>query len=628
MTYLVEGCSPVLTYKNVTVNVGDSAVDGEQQTKTTLQIKGFMSVSSIDRHQESVDPSAFDLNQFRKNMQLWIDHKKWLRSDGNDVPIGVVDTIDPVVVERGEGGDLNVVSLDTDEVLGVVNSEEFLVNSGDRGIWISASVQEEDVIDMIEDGRYKSFSWQGIAEQNPRTGEITKVDLMEVSVVSIPANPKASFVIAKSLSPLGSGEAFDVSQFTIANDGTISELSILNDTEKGAIGVHNTGTSTKAWNADEHKKRLKEDQVATYYKHMYTWFDSDKDTKVKGTYKFPHHEVSKSGTIGDANLAACNATIANLNGARTPADIPAEDREGVYRHVASHLKSAGKDPVKLKSVDDIVDTEWSDTKFVICGISSDGEVTKYKSDTLKGARTSAIELLELESVRKTVILSNTGTSVDGNTVFESVDMFTTMLCADESSSDFVKLSAAEACALGFGVEDTPGEVEENLKGGDIEMTVEEMKAAFTEVLAPIIDRIDTLEKGIEDDTEDIDPDEDDEKDEPEKTEDGLDKPEDNEDDDKSDEPVDTDEDTSDGEDLTKAVEEALTKGMKQVIKPITDRLDRMERKPAKKAALGDDEVIVKKSAVVPLTPEEKREQNKRAASRAMIPPDVRERRVS
>jgi hypothetical protein len=37
-----------------------------------------------------------------------------------------------------------------------------------------------------------------------------------------------------------------------------------------------------------------------------------------------------------------------LNGARGGTDIPSQHREGVYNHLAKHLRDAGEDPAELK----------------------------------------------------------------------------------------------------------------------------------------------------------------------------------------------------------------------------------------------------------------------------------------
>ncbi|HEY5989262.1 MAG TPA: HK97 family phage prohead protease, partial [Streptosporangiaceae bacterium] len=55
------------------------------------------------------------------------------------------------------------------------------------------------------------------------------------------------------------------------------------------------------------------------------------------------------GTVGAANTHACSNRIGVLNGGRGGTDIPSGDRQGVYNHLAKHLKDAGMQPPPLRS---------------------------------------------------------------------------------------------------------------------------------------------------------------------------------------------------------------------------------------------------------------------------------------
>jgi len=116
-----------------------------------------------------------------------------------------------------------------------------------------------------------------------------------------------------------------------------------------AIKIKHTKTSDGPWSAEENVKRLKEGEAESYYRQMYAWQDPKGDPTVKGSYKFPNHEVDASGDIGAANVKACQSIIAILNGGMGGADIPDTDRQGVYNHAAGHLKDAGEEPAELKS---------------------------------------------------------------------------------------------------------------------------------------------------------------------------------------------------------------------------------------------------------------------------------------
>jgi HK97 family phage prohead protease len=125
---------------------------------------------------------------------------------------------------------------------------------------------------------------------------------------------------------------------------------IMDNEKRGALPRHKTDTSTSPWDGPANEARLKLDQDEDYYKRAYAWRDPDKDPKNKTSYKFIHHEVSEDGNPGAANIKGCQSGIGILNGARGGADIPAGDKQGVWNHLAGHLRDADVEPAPLRSV--------------------------------------------------------------------------------------------------------------------------------------------------------------------------------------------------------------------------------------------------------------------------------------
>lgn len=117
----------------------------------------------------------------------------------------------------------------------------------------------------------------------------------------------------------------------------------------GAIGVHHTGTDDSSWDGPGNKARLRNDEEAGYYRKAYAWVDPEGDKETKAAYKFIHHFVDAEGSIGAASTRGAIAAIAVLNGGRGGADIPDSDRQGVYNHVAAHLRDADIDPPDLRA---------------------------------------------------------------------------------------------------------------------------------------------------------------------------------------------------------------------------------------------------------------------------------------
>lgn len=123
---------------------------------------------------------------------------------------------------------------------------------------------------------------------------------------------------------------------------------------RGAIPPHSTATVETAWGGGEEEKNLNNSDGEKEYRQMYAWVDPDADPDTKSAYKFPHHMVDSAGTVGAANTAACSSVIASLNGGRGGSTIPDSDRQGVWDHVAGHLKDDGQEPPALRALDEPV----------------------------------------------------------------------------------------------------------------------------------------------------------------------------------------------------------------------------------------------------------------------------------
>jgi HK97 family phage prohead protease len=117
------------------------------------------------------------------------------------------------------------------------------------------------------------------------------------------------------------------------------------------IAIHHTSVTKidQPWDGSKNKAALKLGADEAYYRKAFAWQDPDKDSTLKGSWRFIHHEVDTNGTIGAANVRGCQFGISVLNGAMSGTDIPDADRQGVYDHLAAHLKDAKVEPTELKS---------------------------------------------------------------------------------------------------------------------------------------------------------------------------------------------------------------------------------------------------------------------------------------
>ncbi len=112
---------------------------------------------------------------------------------------------------------------------------------------------------------------------------------------------------------------------------------------KVAIPPHSSETTDAEWDAAAVVAALPSEEAAL--RAVHAWVDAEGDPDAKQSYKFPHH-MSAGGL---ANMRACIAGIAALNGGRGGADIPAQDRAGVWRHLARHMRDGDMEPPELRA---------------------------------------------------------------------------------------------------------------------------------------------------------------------------------------------------------------------------------------------------------------------------------------
>lgn len=156
------------------VKVATCSVDWDLKTITKdasgqLTIEGWANTSDKDRVGDVVLPSAFadTMKEFMENPVLLYQHD-WDKIIGNIVEFKIVD----------------------DE------------NSEKCGLWIKAQISNakdvEDVKTKIREGSLKTFSigyneLDADFDKGTDTNVVTKLELLEISVVTIPCNPFAKF---------------------------------------------------------------------------------------------------------------------------------------------------------------------------------------------------------------------------------------------------------------------------------------------------------------------------------------------------------------------------------------------------------------------------------------------------
>lgn len=97
----------------------------------------------------------------------------------------------------------------------------------------------------------------------------------------------------------------------------------------------------EAWDGP---KYVAEADVEELY-DMSTYYDGDGENK--GDYKLPHHKPD-----GTVVLRGVQAAMAALMGARGGVDVPADERKGIYDHLAEHYRAFDKEPPEFDGYED------------------------------------------------------------------------------------------------------------------------------------------------------------------------------------------------------------------------------------------------------------------------------------
>jgi hypothetical protein len=110
-------------------------------------------------------------------------------------------------------------------------------------------------------------------------------------------------------------------------------------TKGGVVAPHHTDVNEREWDGDAAERALDGDDVGAF-REAFAYVDPDNPERKTGA-KFPHHEVSRGGKVGAANVKALISGVGILNGGRGGADISQREREAIYDHLATHFEGCG-----------------------------------------------------------------------------------------------------------------------------------------------------------------------------------------------------------------------------------------------------------------------------------------------
>lgn len=164
--------------------VKEIAQEGEGQ----VRIRGYASTPDLDRYRDIVEPEAFEkaLKTFKSNPAM-------LRSHDSDRPVGEWDVFK--VTPKG---------LWVEGVVKEKQTADDVLNGLFKTLSIGYIPHVTELMVEKEDGSLRPFNWEEDSVWNsPIVRVIKELDLVEISIVSTPANPGALFTLAKSLEMFG-----------------------------------------------------------------------------------------------------------------------------------------------------------------------------------------------------------------------------------------------------------------------------------------------------------------------------------------------------------------------------------------------------------------------------------------
>lgn len=333
-------------------------------------IKGYFSTKDLDRYKDVVEPSAFKdtVDTFMKNPILFFNHY-WGEGIGKILSIAIDKTGAFVEAEIAQGTQL------ADTVWTLI--QQGVYNAFSFGFRITSV---ENISDEAADA-------QGIKERR----RIKGLDLLEVSVVTVPANAHAVFSMVKGIEwgtdmyPLTPVE--DLIADSLA--GIKTDLAGLMQNVKAVSEAHqeadNSDTSDEQITEDEKGATAFSDlpladggmawvgaraktQLAKWassdgsgdkskidwekFSKGFFWFDSKNSDKLTA-YKLPFCYVLNGALT--AVPRGIFAAAASVRGARGGASLPPEDMPKVQGHIEKYYKKMGKDsPFKSRPFDEDV----------------------------------------------------------------------------------------------------------------------------------------------------------------------------------------------------------------------------------------------------------------------------------
>ncbi len=208
----------------------------------------------------------------------------------------------------------------------------------DGKLWVrlmlnKAHPQFETIYNSLKDGFLDAFSI-GFRVLERRGNKITRLKILEVSIVGVPANPEAVVenVYEKGAKLIEEMETKGVVPGHPFKYGKDEQSAWKKPTLRDF--------TNKSWDelSDEEKRR-----IAGHF----AWSPKMPPERFSDL-KLPHHDPKTHNVVWRGVVAA----MAALFGARGGVDIPSEDRKKVYNHLAKHYREFDREPPEFKTLEE------------------------------------------------------------------------------------------------------------------------------------------------------------------------------------------------------------------------------------------------------------------------------------
>lgn len=265
------------------------------------------STENIDRDGDILEINGWDLENYKRSPVILFGH------DYQSLPVGKCISIYKDIENR---------RLVQDVMFPVKEDYEFA-----------------DTVYRLARAGYLSSTSVGFigSEAEPRLNEkgeyvgkrYKRMELLETSIVPVPSNPFATMMT-------------EARSKGIINDEELKEL-----TRKAVVPYKSYPTEPESatWDGPAEIAAASPEDL----KIMSTWYDA-LNADAKGSYKLPHHRASDKHLIWRGVTAAMGALL----GARGGVQIPANDKKGVYNHLARHYRDDfDKEPPEFKDYEEV-----------------------------------------------------------------------------------------------------------------------------------------------------------------------------------------------------------------------------------------------------------------------------------